>query len=295
MCKFYKIPLIQFTQFIILFVLGFTACKTPQPFTQEEAYQENVQYIKSQAYDNWNKRSNRKNAAVATFFLEKAHSLEPDNLEIALLLSRAYHFEAYYIESDPIQKDSLYMMGARLALHIVEQSPAYQHIIVTAQGDSMLKVIEAVAVVEKKYINALYWWAANMGRYLSRKSVRMRLNNRELVEAVAHRILALDPDFFYGGPYRFFGALYARLPGVELSRSEDYFQKAITTFPDYLGTYVLRAQFLHTKAGNREKFESDLMHVINADAALIPEVMAENLFEQKKAQFLLDQKEMLFE
>ncbi len=295
MCKFYKISLIQFTQFFILFVLGFTACKTPKPFTQEEAYQENVQYIKSQAYDNWNKRSNRKNAAVATFFLEKAHSLEPENLEIALLLSRAYHFEAYYIESDPVQKDSLYMMGARLALHIVEQSPAYQHTLVTVPGDSMLKVTEAVAVVEKKYINALYWWAANMGRYLSQKPVRMRLNNRELVEAVVHRILALDPDFFYGGPYRFFGALYARLPGVELSRSADYFEQAIKSHPNYLGTYVLRAQFLHTKAGDQEKFIQDLEYVINADAALIPEVMAENLFEQKKAQFLLDEKEMLFE
>lgn len=295
MCKFYKISLIQFTQFFILFVLGFTACKTTKPLTREEAYRENVQYIKTQAYDNWNKRSNRKNAAVATFFLEKAHSLEPENLEIALLLSRAYHFEAYYIEGDPIQKDSLHMMGARLALHIVEKSPAYQHKMATVPGDSMLKVTEAVTVVEKKYISALYWFAANMGRYLSQKSVRIRLENRELVEAVVHRILVLDPDFFYGGPFRFFGAFYARLPGVELSRSEDYFKKAITSFPNYLGTYVLRAQFLHTKAGNREKFESDLMHVINADAALIPEVMAENLFEQKKAQLLLDQKEMLFE
>ncbi|HBR86892.1 MAG TPA: hypothetical protein DEA65_03520, partial [Candidatus Marinimicrobia bacterium] len=157
------------------------------------------------------------------------------------------------------------------------------------------KVTEAVAVVEKKYINALYWWAANMGRYLSQKPVRMRLNNRELVEAVVHRILALDPDFFYGGPYRFFGALYARLPGVKLSRSADYFEQAIKSHPNYLGTYVLRAQFLHTKAGDQEKFIQDLEYVINADAALIPEVMAENLFEQKKAQFLLDEKEMLFE
>ena len=127
MCKVYKLTLTQFTQLLILFVLAFTACKTTAPFTQEEAYQENVQYLKTQAYDNWNKRINRKNATVATFFLEKVHSLEPDNLEIALLLSRAYHFEGYYIETDPAQKDSLFMMGKRLAIQIVEQSEVFQN------------------------------------------------------------------------------------------------------------------------------------------------------------------------
>ena len=295
MCKFYKITLIQFTQFLILFALTLTACKTPVPYTQEDAYHENVQYIKDQAYDNWNKRSNRKNATIATFFLEKALSLEPENFEIALLLSRAYHFEAYYIETDQSQKDSLFMMGARLAIQIVEQSAAYQETITTVQGDSMVKVTAALAAVEKEYINALFWWAANMGRYLSTKSVRMRLDYREMGEAVMHRVLALDPDYFYGGPYRFFGALYARLPGVELSRSEEYFQKAITAYPDYLGTYVLRAKFLHTKSGDREKFRADLEYVMNADPAQIPDVMQENLVEQKFARQLLDQEDLLLE
>lgn len=295
MCKVYKLTLTQFTQFLILFVLAFTACKTPAPFTQEEAYQENVQYLKTQAYDNWNKRINRKNATVATFFLEKVHYLEPDNLEIALLLSRAYHFEGYYIETDPAQKDSLFMMGIRLAIQIVEQSEVFQNAKAAVQGDSMVKVTEAVAVVEKKYLSALYWWAANRGRYFSTKPVRMRLEYRELGEALMHRVLALDPEFFYGGPYRFFGALYARLPGVELSRSEEYFQKAIAAYPDYLGTYVLRAQFLHTKAGDREKFKADLEYVINADPALLPDAMPENLFEQKFAEELLANENMLFE
>jgi len=295
MYKVYKISLIQFTQFLIFFFLLIAGCKTSAPYTKEEAYQENVQYLKTQATDHWNKRSNGKKAVIATFFLEKVHSHEPDNLEFALLLCRAYHYEAYYIETNPAQKDSLFMMGTRLALRLIEQSPAYQQTMATAQGDSMLNVIEAIAVVEKKYISALYWWAANMGRYLSTKPVRMRLDYRELVEAIMHRVLSLDPEFFYSAPYRFFGALYARLPGVELSRSGDYFQKAIDTNPDYLGTYVLRAQFLHTKAGELEKFKSDLEFVIHADPALIPDLMPENLFEQKKAQLLLDDEEMLFE
>jgi tetratricopeptide (TPR) repeat protein len=158
----------------------------------------------------------------------------------------------------------------------------------------MTKMIQSVAVVEKEYMDALYWWAANMGRYLSSKSVRERLDYRDLAESVMHRVLSLNPDYFYGGPYRYFGAFYARLPGVELKRSEEYFSQAIKSHPDYLGTYVLRARFLHTKAGDRDKFKQDLEYVINADPALIPEVMPENLYEQKLAQMLLEQEDLFF-
>lgn len=295
MCKVNKITLRQFTQFLLLFSVTFHACQRQTPLTIEEAYQENVSYLKSQAYDHWHKRSNRKDAAIATFFLEKGVSLEPENIEIALLLSRAYHFEGYYIESDPAIKDSLFLKGARLAIQIIERSPAYNEGLKNASGDSMVQVIEGITYVEKEYSNALYWWAANMGRYLNTKSVRLRLDYRELGEALMHRVLSLDPEFFYGGPYRFFATLYARLPGVELSRSEEYFQKAIEAYPDYLGNYVLRAQFLHTKAGDRDNFRADLEYVINADPSRLPEVMPENLFEQKLAEELLANESMLFE
>lgn len=285
----------EFTQYFLLIVLTLVSCEPKKPITPEVAYKENVAYLKSQAIENWNKRSNKKNAAVSTFFLEKAISLEPNNLELKLLLSRAYHFEAYYIESDPALKDSLFLAGAQLAVSIVRGSEAFIDAMETTQSDSMVKVTEAIALVEKEYLDALYWWATNMGRYLSGKSVRDRLEYRELGESLMHRVFALDPDYFYGGPNRFFGALYARLPGVELSQSEEYFQKAIDRFPDYLGTYVLRARFLHTKAGDREKFRGDLTHVINADPSNIPDVMPENLYEQKIAEALLADEDMLFE
>lgn len=261
----------------------------------EVAHQNNINYLKKQAYNYWDKRSNEKDAVLAVFFLDKAYHLEPDNLKLAILLSRAYHFQAYYIETNKLLKDSLYIQGANIALNILEKSMAYQQVYHEIEGDSMTKMIQSVAVVDQEYIDALYWWAANMGRYLSSRSVRERLDYRELTESVMHRVLSLEPDYFYSGPYRFFGALYARLPGVELSRSEEYFDQAIRTNPNYLGSYVLRARFLHTKAGDKEKFIHDLEYVIRADPSLIPEVMPENLFEQKLAQKLLDQEDLLFE
>lgn len=269
-------------------------CTTILPPTSKEAYQNNLDYLKKQAFKYWNKRSSEDDAVLATFFLEKAFLLEKDNLELALLLSRAYHFQAYYIETDQKQKDSLFTRGASMSMNIIRQSPAFIQIYNDVKGDSMTKMIQSVAGVEKEYIDALYWWAANMGRYLSSKSVRERLKYSDLAESVMHRVLSLNPDYFYGGPYRYFGALYARLPGVELNRSEEYFEQAIKSHQNYLGTYVLRARFLHTKAGDREKFRQDLEFVINADPVLIPEIMPENVYEQKLAQMLLEQEDLFF-
>ncbi|MCH7764258.1 MAG: hypothetical protein IIB95_11070 [Candidatus Marinimicrobia bacterium] len=284
----------KFTQFLLLFLLMLIGCNPVLPPTPEEAYQNNLDYLKKQAFKYWDKRSSKNDAVMATFFMEKAHLLEPENLGLALRLSRAYHFQAYYIETDQNQKDSLFTHGATISMNVIKQSPAFKQVYNDVNGDSMTKMIQSVAAVEKEYIDALYWWAANMGRYLSSKSVRERLDYRDLAESVIHRVLSLNPDYFYGGPYRYFGAFYARIPGVELKRSEEYFNKAIKSHPNYLGTYVLRARFLHTKAGDRDKFKQDLDYVINADPALIPEVMPENLYEQKLAQMLLEQEDLLF-
>jgi len=57
----------------------------------------------------------------------------------------------------------------------------------------------------------------------------------------------------------------------------------------------MRAQYFHTKSGNREKFVQDLQFVLQADPTLLPEVSPENLLEQEKARRLLANESALFE
>ena len=82
---------------------------------------------------------------------------------------------------------------------------------------------------------------------------------------------------------------------MELSHSKNNFEKSIAGSPNYLGTYVIRAQYFHTKSGNREKFVQDLQFVLQADPTLLPEVSPENLLEQEKARKLLAKESALFE
>ena len=83
-------------------------------------------------------------------------------------------------------------------------------------------MLSALSVAPKELVPGMYWWATNKLWYLNSKPAIERINHRELLEVIMHRIIALEPDYLYGGPYRFFGIFYSRIPGVEISQSKNY-------------------------------------------------------------------------
>ena len=66
-------------------------------------------------------------------------------------------------------------------------------------------------------------------------------------------------------PIGFFGSLYTRIPGIELSQSKTYFDQAITANPEYFGNRVLMAQFYYQKSGKREQFNKTLKTIIDSE------------------------------
>ena len=271
------------------------SCGSSPAVTPEHILTQNADYLLQQGNHYWERRSNPQDARLATFFLAKAHELKPEDTGLSVLLSRAYHFEGHYLEQDMARQDSLFLAGVTIVTKILVDSLGLPENFVDLTGDSLPPVLDKLATAPASLVPALYWWAANLGRYLATKPVLVRLEKRDVLETVMHRILALEPNYFHGGPYRFFGAFYALLPGVELDRSAGYFEQAIKENPYYLGTYTLRAQYYHTKAGNRDLFHEDLTFVIEADPAQLPDVTPENLFEQTLAKKLLEQEPYLFE
>ena len=243
----------------------------------------------------WEKRVNPKSAKIAVLFFEKAVELNPKKLELAVSLSRAYYFQGHYIEIDPAIRDTLYLKGANAALTGFKNTTYFQSFADTTSIDNLKLQITAIRKAPVETIPALYWWAANFGRYLTTKPVLKRIESREIIETAMHRIATMDEDYYYGGPARFFGTFYSRLPGVPLDRAKNNFDQSLVDSPDYLGTRVLRARYYHTKLGNRDLFEEDLNYVINADPSALPDAMPENLYEQEKAKELLKHTSILFE
>ena len=263
--------------------------------TSTNANRLDYEYLIKEGELYWEKRANPKSAKMATLYFEKAFELNPQNFELTVSLSRAYYFQGYYIEIDPAKRDTLYLKGASAALTGFQNTAFFQSFDDTASIDNLKLQITAIRKAPVETIPALYWWAANFGRYLTTKPVLKRIESREIIETAMHRIATLDEDYYYGGPTRFFGAFYSRLPGVPLDRAKSNFDQSLADSPDYLGTRVLRARYYHTKLGNRDLFEEDLNYVINADPSALPDAMPENLYEQEKARELLKHTSILFE
>ena len=263
--------------------------------TSTNANRLDYEYLIKEGELYWEKRVNPKSAKMATLYFEKAFELNPQNFELTVSLSRAYYFQGYYIEIDPAKRDTLYLKGASAALTGFQNTAFFQSFADTASIDNLKLQITAIRKAPVETIPALYWWAANFGRYLTTKPVLKRIESREIIETAMHRIATLDEDYYYGGPTRFFGTFYSRLPGVPLDRAKSNFDQSLADSPDYLGTRVLRARYYHTKLGNQDLFEEDLNYVINADPSILPDAMPENLFEQEKAKELLKHTSILFE
>ena len=263
--------------------------------TKSNTYKMNADSLINQGNAYWGKRVNNKSAKLAALFYKKAFEINKADLNLAASLSKAYFFQAYYLESDLSKRDTLLLKGAKSALEGFENSIFYQSFLDTTKFEVNEIKLEAIKKAPIETISVLFWWTINHGNFLINRPVIDRINSREMLEVAMYRISTLDEDYYYGGPSRFFGMLYSRLPGVPLDRARLNFEQSLLDNPNFFGTRFLRAKYYHTKLGNRELFEEDLQFIINGDPSLLPDAMPENLFEQEKAKELLRDATILFE
>jgi hypothetical protein len=231
----------------------------------------------------------------AEHFINLSHKQRGNDFELSVLYSQISFTRAYFFEKNNQKQDSLFLQGSHSCKKAVLAHEDFIPIYVLSKGDSTFKLLSAIADAPLSIVPGLYWWAVNLGMYLNNQPVLDRIKQRELLEVIMHRVISLDPGFNFSGPYRFFGLLYTRIPGIELSQSKTYFDQAITANPEYLGNKVLMAQFYYQKAGNREDFHNTLKKVLETDLNKYPEIMADNFFYQKKAKSLLKDELILFE
>lgn len=215
--------------------------------------------------------------------------------ETMTLLSRAYYFKAEY-EDDKEKKLAIYDKGAKAgesALNTVEKFAAAQK--------NKKEEAEAVKSIGKENIDALYWTAANVARWAKFASFTQKLSVKARIRYLWDRVMELQPDYFYGGVYRFFGGYYALVPTItgenDPNKSKEMFEKCLSIAPDYLETKVLYAEAYctHPKIKDQAMFEKFLNEVIGADVMMNKEIVPENKIAVEKAKKLLAQKKELFE
>lgn len=229
----------------------------------------------------WAARGNPDTARLALEAYGRAAAAAPQDKDLLARLSRAHYLVANYVETDAGRKDSLFLKGVEAAERSLARHEGFRKAYEESKDEK-----KAVAAAGKEELDALLWYAANLGKWAATKGLMVRLGNKAKLEAFNKRILELDENFFYGAAHRFFGALPTKVPGGDLKVAKQHFEKALRIAPDYFATRTLYAELYATKAREKETFVQQLDYVLNGNAAALPDVEPENRYEQAFAKQL---------
>jgi tetratricopeptide (TPR) repeat protein len=237
-------------------------------------------------------RGSKEGLQKATEMLEALVTADPEHQDALILLSRCYYFMADGYTDEAENKQPLFETGVYFGERAMAADASFKALI--EQGK---KKSEAVSSLQKDDIMAIYWTASNLGKWAKSKGFSTLVKYKGYVAAMMSHALELDETAFYGGPPRFWGAFYAAAPsfaGGDMGKSREMFEKTKAMNPEYLGTYVLYADYYAKKAQEKDLFRSLLQHVLDTPADVLPEMLPEQNVEKQKAQRLMDSIDDLF-
>ncbi len=244
--------------------------------------------IKSEADQLWAKRGETESLKAALVKYEQAYQANPTDRETVARLTRGWYFlgDAHLTEKDAKNEafDTAISWGKR-CLAINGNFKARLE-----KGDE--KEVDVVDALEAADVPCMYWTSSALGKWAKLNGILTSLKHIDTVKGYMGRIEQLQPDFFYHGPDRYWGAYYSLIPsfsGRDLDKSKAYFDKSIAGSPQYLGTQVLVADTWAVNSQDKATYVRMLQAVIDADPGDDPDIGPENRAEQAKAKKLLAQ------
>ncbi|MFO7563788.1 MAG: TRAP transporter TatT component family protein [Enhygromyxa sp.] len=213
-----------------------------------------------------------------------------ENAEMLAMLTRAYYFTAdSYLRAKKDKDDYLDFMNRAVwwgERALVAASPEFAE-----KMRNKGKYHESIGVVGIEGLPAMYWYATALGKWARASGFGVLVGQKDNIKATMTRALELDPNYYHGGPHRYFGAFYAVAPGFaggDPEKSKEHYQKSLEIAPYFLGTKVLMAENLATKLDDEDMFDQLLQEVLDADLSAVPEeIQPEMMVEKEKAQELM--------
>jgi tetratricopeptide (TPR) repeat protein len=247
----------------------------------------------NEANTHWAQRQDMSHLEKALELYEQAAAIDQQNLELLITLARGYYFLAdAYLQEDKEHQTEIYDTSLAYAEKAMALEPEFKKLV-----DDGKKVEDAIRVLDKQYVGAIYWGSASLGKWGLNKGLATILANKERGRKMMARCVELDETYFYGGPHRWFGGYYAKLPSIagrDLDKSKEHFEKSLKIAPNYFGTRILRSEHYALNAQDKELYQSDLEFVLNTPADVIPELVPEQEVEKKKAAEMLEEIEDRF-
>ncbi|MCB9739067.1 MAG: hypothetical protein H6747_07350 [Deltaproteobacteria bacterium] len=265
------------------------------------------------------RRADAKQVDLAIAAYERSLAANAAQPEVRVKLSRAYYLigdgRYRFAEEDEAQLEAFEKGMRHAAAALATVNPAFRSRICSGAplGDAM-------AVLDRASVPALYWFATHLGKYGLAKDLLEVLANKDMIFQSMARLRELAPDYFYYAPDRYLGAYYTKVPfpAGDLPRSLAHFQASMRGARDYFATYVLTAELYALKAkaktpesakfcradsatgaaagaenACRRLFRVMLEHVVKAENKL-PDIAAEQEVERQKAKRLLEELDTYF-
>jgi len=154
---------------------------------------------------------------------------------------------------------------------------------------SALKAIE----LNPQSVGGNFWAVVNNGRATQLRGVLSGTFNLGLCLKNMTIVAIQDPEYYYGGVYRFWGRFIYEIPSIgrriarfRLEDSVYFYRRSLEVEPNFFMTRVYLAE-TYLALGERKKAYQELVWVLSHPADILPEAEPENLLEQKHAWELL--------
>jgi hypothetical protein len=238
----------------------------------------------------WNKRYEQTSLVEFIALEEELSRTSRQNREQLVELSRAHFILAEYFLQEHGEQEKHWNDGASWAERALAENQAFRKKVVIGK----IPADQVLSTLTRKDVDALYWFASNLGRWASRRGLGEILKYKDRVKKMLDRVRELDQNYFYAAVYRYYGVYYALLPGYtenDLKLSKRYFETALKKYPEYFSNHVLYAQYYASKIEDEALFQKHLNFVVKGNPKfLAKESYPEQLLEQARAKKLLERK-----
>jgi hypothetical protein len=248
--------------------------------------------LKSSVKKLWGKRHEKAELEKAISIYLKLSKSTDDNYDYLTRLARAYYFLADAHIEEIEAKKKTWEIGTSFG----EKAMAKNEVFAKAMTEEDAKVEDHLNKLTKKEVSAMYWTAANLGKWAKNSGIATTLKYKTLIKSLISNVQKHNPSFFYYAADRYWGAFFAVAPGFaggSMPKSKKSFEKCIEAAPTYLGTKVLFAHYYMAKEDDKKNFKKLLNEVLSSKVK-DNNILSENIVEKRKAKKLLSEVDEIF-
>lgn len=222
---------------------------------------------------------------------------DPENEHLLLLTTQALAgYTLGFVEDDsPERARVLYLRARNYAGRILEIND-YN---LTIENITLEDYQKKINNIDDEYLDALFWYAFSWAGWIN-----VSLDNPQSfvdlpkVEMLMHRVVEIDPNYYHGSAYLFFGSIWGTKPrmlGGDPEKAKEYFEKNLEiTQGNFLLTYVYYAKYYAAKTLDEELFLSLLKKIEDSSVDILPGEQLLNAIAKKKGLRLKQMKDDIF-